>query len=318
MSYHDLSFLEIVCCPENENRLKEMESWLYSDEEGDFLYPRLCKTAVMQPQIDTFLKAEVMWIFRAMAEYGEDEECRDWFLKRYGRFGGGDPSPLDSEILGEGYPGFWDLLSLPQFVKDLEFQTAEGVVMDLVGNHHPQLGLDLGCGQGGMLQRMAANCRQVVGLEKNFYLAATANHLLPRSEIPIQYFDPMKGMCHATLEKKPVNNAYAVCGDVNQMPFVEPLFDWVHCGHFLDLVDNPEWVLQNILRVMKPGATLSICTPWDFEEEGHFQELLEILDSEFETVEQIDGIPYVRFNHKRRFVLHEDWVWVGKLRPTKI
>ena len=312
--FHDLSFSEIVCCPQTEAKLSQVESWLYSSDEIDALYPKLCDTAILQPNIDWFLQSEVWSISRAIAEIDTAADIKNWFFSRYGFFNSSESLTLDTQVLGEGYPGFWDCLELPEFIKLLELQTPESLIMDIIGDHHPQIGLDLGCGQGGMLQLMSENCRQVLGLETNFYLAATANRLLRASEIPIRYFIPEKGYRNAILEKNSVSNAYAICGDVVQMPFCEPLFDWVHCGHILDLLDDPAEVLIQIKRIMKPGGTLSICTPWDFDIENHFDNMLEILSNDFEEAQQMDGIPWLRFNHKRRFVLHEDWIWVGKLK----
>ncbi|CAM2008653.1 class I SAM-dependent methyltransferase [Acanthopleuribacter pedis] len=314
MTYHDLSLLEIVCSPESETKLAEIEPWLYGADGEDDLYPRLCGTPVLQPDIDLYLTNELMAVSRAMAQMGEKDDIKEWFFKRYGFFAQPEPLPMDSEILGEGYPGFWENLGLPSFIQDLEIQTPEDLVLDAIGAHHPSLGLDLGCGQGGMTQQMAEMCNQVIGLERNFFLAATANHLLRQKEINTQFFDPSRGRQSASFKKKAVDNATVICGDIEQMPFNEPLFDWVHCGHVLDLIDDPAAVLVQIMRIMKPGGTLSICTPWDFENEGHFDAMLELLDDQFEMFYQTDGVPYVRFNHKRRYILHEDWIWCGKMR----
>ncbi len=311
MPYRDLSFQEVVCCPDTEEKLSIADDWLYSC--GEALYPVLCNTPVLHPNINRFLKSETWNIARAFAEMEEEQDVRSWFYSRYGFFNHSDPIPIDTEVLGEGYPGFWEAIETPDFLSQLDFQTPESLVMDIVEDRHFPLGLDLGCGQGGMMQMMAENCRKVYGLESNFYLAATANRLLQSEEIPIRYFVPESGPRTSILEKKALNNAQAICGDVRALPFCEPLFDWVHCGHILDLVDDPARILIEIKRIMKPGGVLSICTPWDFTDEGHFDGLLELLHNDFSLLRHEDGIPWLRFNHKRRFVLHEDWIWVGKL-----
>lgn len=312
MPFHDLSLIEIVCDPETEEKLDQVEPWLF--ESGDVLYPVLCGTPVFQPNIDHFLLSESLSVARAFAEMEEETDIKSWFLSRYGTFNAPDPSPVDSNILGEGYPGFWDIVPLPDFLKDLKFQSPENMIMDIVGKHHYQIGLDLGSGQGNMTQLMADNCRQVLGLESNFYLAATANRLLKANEIPIRYLIPEKGYRISVLEKQPLTNAQVICGDVRMMPFNEPLFDWVHCGHLLDLMEDPARILVDIQKIMKPGATLSICTPWDFSNPGHFDGLLEILASDFTEVYHVDSIPWLRYNHKRKCLIHEDWIWVGKLK----
>ncbi len=312
MAFRDLSLLEIISDPESGEKLVEAEPWLFSC--GDDLYPTLCGTPVLQPGIDRFLKNEAANIARAFAELAQDEEARQWYATRYGFFHGGEPHEMDTEVLGEGYPGFWDVVEMPEFMHQLHMTQPESLIIDVVGKHHYQIGLDLGCGQGGMTQQMANACRQVIGLEQNFYLAATANKLLAASEIPVHYHVPERGRRTGILSKKAVENAIVVCGDVRAMPFCEPLFDWVHCGHFLDLVDDPARVLINVQKIMKPGATLSLCSPWDFPIAGHFDGLLDILESDFTCMHQSDGMPWIRFSHKRKMIVHEDWLWVGKMK----
>ncbi len=312
MPFHDLSLLEIVCAPDSEEKLEEIEPWLLGDSTD--LFPILCRTPILQPNIEAFLKSELWNLTRAFAEMDEQGEGKAWYFSRYGFFNVPDPPPLDTEILGEGYPGFWGTVEISEFLKEFNFEKPENFILDTIAGHQYKIGLDLGCGQGGMTQLMSDSCRQVLGLETNFYLAATANRLLRSNEITIRYFIPEKGYRTVVLEKKPVTNAQVVCGDVRAMPFCEPLFDWVHCGHILDLVDDPARVLVQAKKIMKPGATLSICTPWDIPDEGHFDNMLEILAQDFKQVRRVEGVPWLRFSHKRRYALHEDWIWVGKLK----
>ena len=310
MPYRDVSFLDLICDPETEDKLERAEQWLFNSEHS--LYPVLCDTPVLVPGSDEFLHNQYWNVLRAMAELDESSDIRHWFLSRYNRFDQPEPPPIDTEVLGEGYPGFWDLVDVPPFLEQLDSQNPESYIIDVVGDRTKMLALDIGCGQGGMMQLMAPHCRLVLGLEYNFYLAATANNLLRARQIDIDYFVPEAGRKRVTLEKQPVTNGLVICGDAMAMPFCEPLFDWVHCGHVLDLVDDPAEVIATAKRILKPGGLLSISTPWDIEHEGHFDDMLEMLVSDFRELFKLDGIPWLRYNHKRRFVLHEDWIWVGK------
>ncbi len=71
-------------------------------------------------------------------------------------------------------------------------------------------------------------------------------------------------------------------------------------------------VIEQVLEVMTPDAVLTIATPWDIEDADHFHDMFALLSREFEELDKADGIPWLRFNHKRRFVLHEDWLWMGQ------
>ena len=291
--------------------LSPLEPWLLATD--DALFPIFCKTPILQPDIDVFLKGELWSISRAFAEFEESTEPRQWYFSRYGGLNAPDPAPIDAFVRGEGYPGFWNTVDKPDYLKDLLWEQPEETVVDALSGRHYRLGLDLGCGQGGMTQRMSEHCRQVIGLESNFYLAATANHLLTEDEIAVRYFAPETGLQTRMLRKTAVSNATVICGDVRALPFCEPIFDWVHCGHFLDLMDDPGDIVSAVKHILKPGAVLSICSPWDFVEKGHFDELIDILQHDFKEILQRDGSPWLRYHHKRRQILHEDWIWIGKL-----
>ena len=136
------------------------------------------------------------------------------------------------------------------------------MINDVFSDRHQKLALDLGCGQGGMMQKMAATCVQVIGLENNFYLASLANQLLKAESIETRVFDPVHGWKTVQVKKPVADNAQVVCANMLHLPFHEPLFDWVHCGHALDLVDDPEDVIHRVMRILKPGGRLSLSTPW--------------------------------------------------------
>ena len=297
-------------CPLDKTHLNPWEPWLY--ESGDELYPVLCGTPILQPEVGRFLQSERSNIARGMAEFQADPDSLDWYFSRYGALGRENPLPLDTEIAGEGYPGFWQAVDLPAFVRDLTREPPEQRILDQLPAQPFRMGLDLGCGQGGMTQRMAARCERVWGLESNAYLAMLANHQLARPEIAVNYWVPESGVRHARFQKPVVTNALVVCGDAALAPFQDGLFDWIHAGHLLDLHPDPVAVLEEIARLLQPGGQLSLASPWDFDEEDHFEGVLEFLKHYFKTGWSTDGIPWLRWNHKRRFVLHEDWLWLGE------
>ena len=217
-------------------------------------------------------------------------------------------------MLGENYPGFWAALHPPSWLRPLLEALPEDLITQQVEPFKPKIALDLGCGQGGMTQRMALTCDQVFGIENNFFLAATANHLLRAPEIKIQFFDPVAGNRRITLEKRVVENALVICGALEDLPFHLPCFDWIHCGHVLDLIEEPAALIRDLQHLLQPKGILSICTPWDFEKHGHFEEMLSLLTTHFTLTYQRESVPWLRFNHARRFILHEDWLWIGQLK----
>jgi len=303
-----------LCCPETGSPLEQLEPWLLSDADGEGLYPVLCNTPVLMPHVDEFLLDETVLVERAMTEFGVDLEAKDWFLSRYARFNAPDPSVVDSEVVGEGYEGFWDALELPDMLTSLTKTPPETQIEEWMAGHRFGQVLDVGCGQGGMTQRMGKQAAWVWGLESNFYLAALANRLLPEPSLQIGFHDPQSGWCRRVLPKTPLDRATVICGSLDAPPFQPSTFDWVHCGHVFDLLDDPEEGLLNLVRLMKPNAWLTICSPLDFPRAGHFDGLMALLDTLFVKHREKDHHPWLRFHHKRRAILHVDWLWVGQLR----
>lgn len=299
-------------CPLSGAKLQALEPWLYGTEQRGDLYPVLCKTPVFHPDSDSFLAAEVWSVARALAEYGAGGAAAHWYFSRYSALEVPNPRPIDSGVYGEGYPGFWDWEGLPPFVRRLTRDVPEDRIAEIIGKEPKEAGLDLGCGQGGMTQRMAASCDWVFGLENHFYLAATANHLLRAKSIATRYLDPVNGEHIRSISKTKVDNAMVVCGDALFPPFLAGAFDWIHCGHLFDLVKEPERLARNMIDLLKPGGWLSICAPFDYPLPGHLDEALALLHENFLVVHMEDGLPWLRYHHKRRFVLHEDWIWVGR------
>lgn len=301
----------VIRCPDSGEVLETLESWLFASAESENFYPVMAGTPVLHPGNDGFLETEIWTISRALAQWPENGEVRDWYFSRYGSIASPEAPDLDTAVRGEGYPGFWSHVDVPDFARDLVADCPESIIASWLAGESLGMGLDLGCGQGGMTQYMAATCEQVLGLETNYYLAVLANQQLPASELPIRYLVPERGMRQTVMNKGCADNALVICGNVEAMPFGEESFDWVHCGHFLDLVEDPIDVLDHVTRLLKPGGWLTICTPWDIEEEGHFDDMPALLEDCYQEMKHVDGVPWLRFNHKRRLVLHEDWLWAG-------
>lgn len=307
-----ISLWDLVTCPVSGQNLSVVDGWLVESEDGESQYPIICGTPILQADLASFMDREQLAIVRALARWGDSVEVRGWFHDNFAQMEPPLPTAIDSELVGEGYPGLWEMLPKPPFL-DFNRDSADELINEVFADRHQKLALDLGCGQGGMMQRMASTCVQVVGVESNYYLAALANKLLRADHINSRYFDPREGWLEVTLNKAPAHNASVICADLNQLPFHQPMFDWVHCGHVLDLIDEPAEMLDRVMRILKPGGRLSISSPWDFEWAGQFDALLEMLDHHFTTLHVQDGLPWVRWNHRRRFLVHEDWVWIGKL-----
>jgi len=293
--------------------LHELEPWLLADDDGGH-YPVLCGTPALLPQAPCVLTAQCQGLARAFAELGVEEGPRKWALAKVWDFNPADPPPQDTEIRGEGYPGFWRLIEPAAFVAEMTRIPPEARLLQELGDRRFRFGLDLGAGQGGMTQRMAERCGGVIGLETNFYLAALANRLLASNEIPVRLFDPLSGPIDRVLAKKSAANALALCADALSPPLREGAFDWVHIGHLLDLVDEPADLLTVAADLLSPGGLLTLCTPWDIEDESLVAAAMACLEAQFAQCWRLDSWPWLRCSHRRRFILHQDWLWMGVKR----
>lgn len=309
---HDWS--QQLRCPATGLPLEYLEPWLLSNSDGSRLFPVFCKTHVLQENPDAYLTSELQAVARAMAEFGESEDVRHWFFSRYNRMHSSEASGVDADIVGEGYPGFWQAPHWPKLIAPYTKQTPEEKILATLGEETFGCALDLGSGQGGMTYRMAAKAEMVFGVEQHFYLAALANQLLQSNHIQQVIHDPQRGLCRFEQPKKAIENAVVLCASVEAMPFEPQSFDWVHIGHLLDLLADPAQTLADVIHLLKPNGLLTICSPMDFPDQGHFDEVLGLLSTYFQQpLLTCDGIPWLRPHHKRRFILHEDWLWMGRL-----
>lgn len=109
------------------------------------------------------------------------------------------------------------------------------------------------------------------------------------------------------LKLKNIENAIAVCGNVEKMPFKDNYFDTIFACDILEHVENLDKTKDEIHRVMKWDAELIISTPtenWLYklgvkltggEDRFHLrgsQEIENILKPQFKSVRSI-GIPFI-------------------------
>lgn len=54
-----------------------------------------------------------------------------------------------------------------------------------------------------------------------------------------------------------------ICGNALEMKFEDNYFDYAICGEVIEHIDEPEKLVKEIYRIMKPGGIFSISTPFD-------------------------------------------------------
>jgi len=126
--------------------------------------------------------------------------------------------------------------------------------------------LEIGCGAGGVAQRLAATVQQpVVAMDLNFSLlqiatsAARNNRVtFPRRRIGLVY-DRME------IELPPQQrNASFWLGDAVAAPWAEGMFQTIVALNVLDSTPSPLQLLQSAGRLLAPGGKLLLSCPFDW------------------------------------------------------
>lgn len=130
-----------------------------------------------------------------------------------------------SEFYSKGY--YAGLAPEPRFSK----------VLEIAGKLGGKKLLDIGCGDGTytLLLKKALKADEAVGIE----ISAEAVGALKEKGI----------------------KAYQLDIDEQSFPFEDDSFDFVYCGEIIEHVFNPDHLLAEVARVLKPGGKCIITTP---------------------------------------------------------
>ncbi len=101
--------------------------------------------------------------------------------------------------------------------------------------------LDVGCGTGGTtraLPQQVDNIGQIVGLDNSRVMLVAAQERATGLDLPLRY----------------------EVGDARQMPFESNSFDRCYADGVFEIIPQPELVLAEMKRVLRPGGRLVIST----------------------------------------------------------
>jgi SAM-dependent methyltransferase len=115
------------------------------------------------------------------------------------------------------------------------WQPSSQVYQDLVAGHLTVRirVLDLGCGRGGVLERLHARASLVAGLDPD-----------------------IRSLC-----EQRVSGIALACGLAELLPFAHNAFDLVCCSWVLEHLVEPQRAFAEVARVLKPGGHFIFVTP---------------------------------------------------------
>lgn len=98
--------------------------------------------------------------------------------------------------------------------------------------------LDVGCGSAWVARNMCPKNYEVISMDISLENTSGA------------------------LEKYPFENHSAVVADVFSLPFNDNVFDYIIASEIIEHVIDPAAFVQNLMRILKPGGTLIVTTPY--------------------------------------------------------
>ena len=123
----------------------------------------------------------------------------------------------------------------------------EQATLSAIGSEPIDMVIDLGTGTGRMLELLASQSRQLVGIDSSREMLAFAR---------------------ANIEKAGLKNAQLRHGDIYALPLADGIADLVCLHQVLHFLDDPQRAITEARRIMAPGARLVIVdfAPHDLEE----------------------------------------------------
>jgi len=111
-----------------------------------------------------------------------------------------------------------------------------------------------------ILSRIPENATRIldVGCGNAWVAAAFANTNKTVFSMDVSLTNPAKA-----LQKYPFAEHYALVGDVYALPFRDNQFDAIIAAEVMEHTPDPAGFIKRLLRVLKPGGTLLITTPYD-------------------------------------------------------
>lgn len=163
-----------------------------------------------------------------------------------------------ANILEQSHP-LRELLQCDFYVKILEMiDRATGLSGD-------GRALDIGCNVGGMTWRLAERCKYVYGVDISFRAVLTALQIILGQPEPLKsYRFYREGLLYEekSLSVEQRQNCEFLVASGLDLPFKDQSFEFVSCENVVDVIPQPDFLLQEAFRVLKDAGGFLLTDPY--------------------------------------------------------
>lgn len=218
---------------------------------------------------------------------------------------------------------------LYDFLNEYQDKTPHLVLEEFLksySNTKDSLALEIGCGVGGFLKYLSQHARFVFGLDSSFEHLFFTSCLLKHLPVRINQY---RVIIEADIERRralkaaTVNNLTLIAGRGDNLPFRDFSLSIVSSCNLIDIIDNPQGLLREKIRILKKKGLLLSSDPYQFLGENKkklkikkgqtpWQRIQEILTPKIKILEERDNIPWITRGYQRQYTVYYNHSFCGR------
>lgn len=215
------------------------------------------------------------------------------------------------------------------FLKRYQHKSPHLVLKEFLKSHSntkESLALEIGCSVGGFLNQLSQKARFVFGLDNSFEHLFFTSCLLKHLPVRINQY---KVIVEANIKKerplnvKIIDNLMLIAGLGDNLPFRDFSLSIVSSCNLIDIIDNPEGLLKEKMRVLNKKGLLLSSDPYQFLGENRkrlkikkgqtpWQRIQEILSPKIKILEERDHIPWITRDYQRHYTVYYNHSFCGR------
>ena len=291
----------------------------------DALYPIVSGVLLATPDPEAYLREWGAHVAQSASEYGVlSDAAREYVQER--AEGDGPTQPPADFRLGQQYdtaPALAEALEMPLDNALRAWLATRASPADLLTAWAEELcpsggmAIDLGCGAGGLLYRLAPGFEAAFGLDLSFLGILLARRIALGETEPLRSYAFRARAGREVIRPLPTERrpgAEFLVGDATAPPFPDGLFDCVIAANLIDATPMPA-VLESAARLLRQGGVLLLTDPFNFRDEDwphgerHPREVVKELLAELhlKVIREADGAPWIWAVNERHLRLWFNW-----------